>query len=123
VATTTPNYGLRKPAYVDTVDVVLDINNSMDTIDTELKANKDKTKNGTATTGTHAAVDTTLTTAVSFGYTFPTIPVVQCTGKGDPVNIGYPPQAANITTTGFDLKTARKVGTGAFDVGWTASIN
>jgi len=76
---------------------------------------------GTATTGTHV-VSVTLTTAVVFPVAFAAAPVVILTGKADPVNIDYPEQVANVTTTGFDLKTARKVGTAAFDVGWVAIL-
>lgn len=76
---------------------------------------------GTATTGTHV-VNTTLTTAVVFPVAFAAAPIVQVTAKADPVNVDYPPQVANVTTTGFDLKTARAVGTAAIDVGWVAVL-
>jgi len=76
---------------------------------------------GTATTGTHV-VGVTLTTAVTFPVPFAAAPVVVPGGKGDPVNIGYPPEIANVTAAGFDLKTARAVGTAAFDVGWIAVL-
>lgn len=49
MATTTPNYGLRKPATTggvaglgDPVDAVADISNNMDTIDTQMKAISDR---------------------------------------------------------------------------------
>jgi len=76
---------------------------------------------GTATTGTHV-VNTTLTTAVTFPVAFAAAPIVMVTGKADPVNLSYPEEVANITTTGFDLKTARAVGTAAFDVMWLAIL-
>lgn len=41
MATNTPNYQLRKPDPGDTVNVTTDISDSMDTIDTELKAVSD----------------------------------------------------------------------------------
>src|SRR6266540_3994135 len=76
---------------------------------------------GTATTGTHV-VNTTLTTAVTFPVAFAAAPVVMVTGKADPVNLSYPEEAQNVTATGFDLKTARAVGTAAFDVMWLAVL-
>jgi len=76
---------------------------------------------GTATTGTHV-VGVTLTTAVTFPVAFAAAPVVMVTGKADPVNLSYPEEVANVTTTGFDLKTARNVGTAAIDVGWIAVL-
>ncbi len=76
---------------------------------------------GTATTGTHV-VNTTLTTAVVFPVAFAAAPIVMVTGKADPVNLSYPEEAQNVTATGFDLKTARAVGTAAFDVMWLAVL-
>lgn len=80
MATTTPNYGLRKPArtggtsgFGDPVDAVADISDSMDTIDTEIKEVNDRidtgqirffADTGTATSGSGAWVPVAFPTEV-----------------------------------------------------------
>ncbi len=119
MATFTTNYSLRKPATSDLVTVATDIGANMDLIDTILKRLDDRIQTGTKTTGVHV-VDTTLTTAVVFPTVFSAVPKVFLTGKNDPVNVNYEAQVQNETTAGFDLLTARDVGTGALDVNWVA---
>lgn len=41
MASNTANYGLRKPGATDVINVDADINNNLDTIDTQLKSNQD----------------------------------------------------------------------------------